>query len=158
MEVTDGNDGALAAGATRPLFVSTPETSHVVGTNRPHKVLPVSTQEYGHLVHLTKRKRAGPRGGTEVVGLTRVCNQLNFCCDSHSSYSYNRPFPSWPRFPVTDRSCGHERDWHLIRLCLACYITVVFSVAWAMREYIRDINPSWTEIMYRACTCMEPRQ
>ena len=71
MEVIDGNDGALAAGATMQLFVRTPETSHVVGTNRPHKVLNRSTQEFGHLVHLTKRKRAGPREGTELVGFDR---------------------------------------------------------------------------------------
>ena len=43
MEVTDGNDCALAAGiaiaATMQLFVLTPETSHVVGTIRAHHVV-----------------------------------------------------------------------------------------------------------------------
>ena len=61
-------------------------------------------QENVHLVHLTKQKRAGSRGGIELsillVGLTLVCLQLNCCCNSQSSYSYNIPFPSRPRFPV----------------------------------------------------------
>ena len=56
-----------------------------------------STQENEHL---TKQKRAGPRGEIEVVGLTRVCLQLNCCFDSQNSYSYNILFPSRPRFPV----------------------------------------------------------
>ena len=63
MEVTDGNDGALVAGivlaATMQSFVCTPETSHV-GTNVAHS----STQENAHL---TKQKRAGPRGEIEVI-------------------------------------------------------------------------------------------
>ena len=62
MEVTDGNDGALVAGialaATMQSSVCTPETSHV-GTNMAHS----STQENAHL---TKQKRAGPRGEIEV--------------------------------------------------------------------------------------------
>ena len=49
MEVTDGNDGALAAGiavaAMMQLFVRTRETSHVVGTKRAHTVLNSSPQE-----------------------------------------------------------------------------------------------------------------
>ena len=61
-------------------------------------------QENVHLVHLTKQKRAGSRGGIELsillVGLTLVCLQLNCCYNSQSSYSYNIPFPSRPRFPV----------------------------------------------------------
>ena len=77
-------------------FVCTHETWHV-GTNMVHRVLDSSTQENGHL---TKQKRAGPRGGIELVGLTWVCLQLNCCCDSQSSYSFNRSFPSRPRFPV----------------------------------------------------------
>ena len=54
MEVTDGNDGALAAGiiavaATMQLFVCTPETSHV-GTLRAHiVVLSSSPQKNAHL-------------------------------------------------------------------------------------------------------------
>ena len=72
-KVTDGNDGALAAGialaATMQSFVCTRATSHV-GTSMTHRVLNV------HLVHLTKQKRAGPRGGIEllvlIVGLTWV--------------------------------------------------------------------------------------
>ena len=96
MEVTDGNDWALVAGialaATMQSFVCTPKTSHV-GTNMDHS----STQENAHL---TKQKRAGPRGEIEVAGLTRVCLQLNCCFDSQNSYSYNILFPSRPRFPV----------------------------------------------------------
>ena len=53
MEVTDRNDGAPTAGiavaATMQLFVRTPETSHVVGTNRAHIVLNSSPQENAHL-------------------------------------------------------------------------------------------------------------
>ena len=52
MEVTVGNDGALAAGitlaATMQLFVCTPETSHF-GTNRTDIVLKTSPQENAHL-------------------------------------------------------------------------------------------------------------
>ena len=52
MEVTAGNDGALAAGitvaATMQLFVCTPETSHF-GTNRTDIVLKTSPQENAHL-------------------------------------------------------------------------------------------------------------
>ena len=52
MEITDGNDGVLAAGiavaATMQLFVCTPETSHV-GTNRTDIVLKTSPQENAHL-------------------------------------------------------------------------------------------------------------
>ena len=52
MEVTDGNDGALAAGisvaATVQFFVCTPETSHV-GTNRAHMVLNSPPQENENL-------------------------------------------------------------------------------------------------------------
>ena len=70
MAVTDGNDGALAAGialaATMQSFVCTQETSHV-GTNTAHRVLNSATQENGHP---TKQKRAGPRGEIELVGLT----------------------------------------------------------------------------------------
>ena len=66
MKVIDGNDGALAAGialaATMHLFVCTHATTHV-GTNMTHRVLNNSTQEN---VHLTKQKRAGPRGGIEL--------------------------------------------------------------------------------------------
>ena len=98
MEITDGNDGALAAGialaATMESFVCTHETSHV-GTNMAHRVLNSSTQENGHLA---KQKRARPRGEIELIGLTWVCLQLNCCCDSRSSY--NISFPSRPRFPV----------------------------------------------------------
>ena len=65
-EVTDGNDGALAAGialaATMHSFVCIHETSHVVRTNMAHRVLNISTQENGHL---TKQMRAGPRGEIE---------------------------------------------------------------------------------------------
>ena len=43
-------------------------TSHV-DTNMAHRVLNSSTQENAHL---TKQKRAGPRGGIELVGLTWV--------------------------------------------------------------------------------------
>ena len=53
MEVTDGNDGALAAGiavtAPMQLFVCTPETSHAGGTNRAHIVLS-SSQENEHIM------------------------------------------------------------------------------------------------------------
>ena len=70
MEVTDGNDEALAAGialvATMESFVCIHETSHV-GTNMAHRVLNSSTQENGHP---TKQKRAGPRGDIELIGLT----------------------------------------------------------------------------------------
>ena len=100
MEVTDGNDGALAAGialaATMQSFVCTHETSHV-GTNTAHRLLNSSTQENGHL---TKQKHAGPRGEIKLIGLTWVYLQLNYCCDPQSSYSYNRSFPSRPRFPI----------------------------------------------------------
>ena len=52
MEVTDGNDGALAAGialaATMHSFVCTHETSHVVRTNMAHRVLNVCMYVYGH--------------------------------------------------------------------------------------------------------------
>ena len=100
IEVTDGNDGALAAGialaATMQSFVCTHETSHV-GTNMAHRVLNSSTQENGHL---TKQKRAGPRGEIKLIGLTWVCLQLNCCCDSQRSYSYNRLFPSRSCFLV----------------------------------------------------------
>ena len=71
MEVTDANDGALAAGialaATMHSFVCTHDTSHVVRTNMAHRVLNSSTQENGHL---TKQKRAGPRGAIGLIGLT----------------------------------------------------------------------------------------
>ena len=98
MEVTDGNDEALAAeialAATMESFVGIHETSHV-GTNMAHRVLDSSSQENGHL---TKQKRAGPRGEVELIGLTWVCLQLNCCCDSQSSYS--KSFPSRSHFPV----------------------------------------------------------
>ena len=52
MEVTDGNDEALAAGitlaATMESFVCIHETSHV-GTNMAYRVLNSSSQENGHL-------------------------------------------------------------------------------------------------------------
>ena len=52
MDVTAGNDGALAAGialaATIQSFVCTHETSHA-GTNMAHRVLNSSTQENVHL-------------------------------------------------------------------------------------------------------------
>ena len=52
MEVTAGNDGALAAGialvATMQSFVCTHETSHV-GTNMAHRDLNSSIQENAHL-------------------------------------------------------------------------------------------------------------
>ena len=87
IEVTGGKDGALAAGialaATMQSSVCTHETSHV-GTNMAHRVLNSSTQENGHL---TKQKRAEPRGEIELIGLTWVCLQLNCCCDSQRSYS-----------------------------------------------------------------------
>ena len=74
MEVTDGNDGALAAGialaATRPSFVCIHETSHVGTYYMTHRVLNSSTQENAYL---TKQERAGPRGGIGLVGLTWVC-------------------------------------------------------------------------------------
>ena len=61
MEITAGNDGALAAGialaATMRSFVCTHETSHV-GTNMAHRVLNSSTQEN---VHLTITRRAAGR-------------------------------------------------------------------------------------------------
>ena len=62
-----------------------------------HRVLNSSTQENRHLA---KQKRARPRGEIELIDLTWVCLQLNCCCDSQSIYSYNRSFPSRPRFPV----------------------------------------------------------
>ena len=53
MEVTDGNDEALAAGialaAAMESFVCIHETSHV-GTNMAHRVLNSSSQENGHLL------------------------------------------------------------------------------------------------------------
>ena len=61
MEVTGGNDGALAAGialaATMQSFVCTRETSHV-GINMAHRVLNSSTQDD---VHLTITRRAAGR-------------------------------------------------------------------------------------------------
>ena len=69
MEVTDGNDEALAEGiafvATAESFVCIHETSHV-GTNMAHRVLTSSSQENAH--H-TKQKRAEPRGEIELIGL-----------------------------------------------------------------------------------------
>ena len=60
MEVTVGNDGALAAGitlaATMQLFVCTPETSHF-GTNRTDIVLKTSQEN----VHLTIYQGASGR-------------------------------------------------------------------------------------------------
>ena len=41
-----------------------------------------------------------------VVGLTWICLQLNCCCDSKSSYSNNRSFPSRSRFPVELKRCA----------------------------------------------------
>ena len=101
MEVTAGNDGALAAGialaATMQSFVCTHETSHV-GTNMAHRVLNSSSQEN---VQITIPRRARGRDRITVVGLTWICRQLNCCCDSRSScYTYNRWFSSRPRFPV----------------------------------------------------------
>ena len=100
MEVTDGNDRALAAGialaATMQSFVCTHQTSHV-GTNMAHRVLNSSTQEN---VHLIIPRRAGRREEIELVGLTCVCLQLNCCCDSQSRYMYNRWFSARPRSPV----------------------------------------------------------
>ena len=84
--------------------------SFFVGSNMAHRVLITSThQEHAHLVHLTKRKRAGSRGGIELVGLTWVCNQLNCCCDSQSSYSYDIVFVV-ATFPVIKHSvlCKHN--------------------------------------------------
>ena len=53
MEVTDGNDEALAAGialaATMESFVCIHETSHL-GTNMAQRVLNSSSQENGHLL------------------------------------------------------------------------------------------------------------
>ena len=155
MEVTDGNDGALAAGATMQLFVRTPETSHVVGTNRPHKVLNRSTQEYGQLVHFTKRKRAGPRGGTELVDmglqptklLLRLTKQLlvQQTVSVVATLPSNRPF-LWPR-------AGLASDTSMFGVL---YHRSFFSCMGNAQTC--DINPSWTEKRYRACTCMEPRQ
>ena len=100
MEVTDGNDGVLAAGiaraATMQSFVCTHETLHV-GTSMAHRVLNRSTQENVHLIIL---RRGGRREEIELVGLTWVCLQLNCCCDSQNSYTYNRWFSSRPRSPV----------------------------------------------------------
>ena len=66
MEVTAGNDGALAAGitlaATMQSFVCTHETLYV-GTNMAHRVLNSSTQEN---VHLTITRRAGRREEIEL--------------------------------------------------------------------------------------------
>ena len=66
MEVTAGNDEALAAGialaATMQSFVCTHETSHA-GTNMAYRVLNSSTQEN---VHPTIPRRAGRR---EVIEL-----------------------------------------------------------------------------------------
>ena len=66
MEVTAGNDGALAAGialaATMQSFVCTHETSHV-GTNMTHRDLNSSTQENAHL---TIPRRAGWREEIEL--------------------------------------------------------------------------------------------
>ena len=62
MEVVDGNDGVLVAGiavtATIQSFVCSQKTLHV-GTNRAYIVLNSSLQENAHL---TKLRRAGPRG------------------------------------------------------------------------------------------------
>ena len=70
MEVTDGNDGVLAAGiaraATMQSFVCTHETSHV-GTSMAHRVLIRSTQENVHLIIL---RRGGRREDIELVGLS----------------------------------------------------------------------------------------
>ena len=86
MEVTDGNDGALAAGidlaATMESFVCIHETSHV-GTNMAYRVVNSSSQENGHL---TKQKRAERRGEIELIGLTWVCLQLNCWCDSQTTF------------------------------------------------------------------------
>ena len=64
MEVTAGNDGALAAGitlaATMQSFVCTHETSHV-GTNMAHRVLNSSTQENVHLPY-----QGAPGGGKRL--------------------------------------------------------------------------------------------
>ena len=53
MDVTDGNDEALAAGitlaATMESFVCIHKTSHV-GTNMAHRVLNSSSQENEHLL------------------------------------------------------------------------------------------------------------
>ena len=55
-----------------------------------------------HTLRYDIPRHAGPRGENEliIVDLTWVCLQLNCCCDSQSSYSYNRSFPSRPRFPI----------------------------------------------------------
>ena len=67
MEVTAGNDGALAAGitlaATMQSFVCTHETLHV-GTNMAHRVLNSSTTQEN--VHLTIPRRAGRREEIEL--------------------------------------------------------------------------------------------
>ena len=59
---TDGNDGALAAGAalaaTMQSFICTHETSHI-GTNMAHRVLNRSTQENEHLYQTKTRQAAG---------------------------------------------------------------------------------------------------
>ena len=117
MKVTGGSDGALAAGialaATMQSFGCTLATSHV-GTSMTHRVRNSSTQEN---VHVTKQKRAGPRGGTELVGLTWVCFQLNCCCNSQSSYTYNISFPSRPRFPVKHSVLCKYNTYYYVTNC-----------------------------------------
>ena len=86
MEVTAGNDGALAAGialaATMQSFVCTHETSHV-GTNMAHRVLNSSTQEkcrpYHNKARRGKRLNYGDRfdvGLPPTKLLLRLTEQL----------------------------------------------------------------------------------
>ena len=88
MEVTAGNDGALAAGialaATMQSFVCTQETSHV-GTNMAHRVLNSSTQEnvpgtpYHNKARRGKRLNCGSRfdvGLPPTKLLLRLTEQL----------------------------------------------------------------------------------
>ena len=145
MEVADGNDGALAAGialaATMQSFVCTHETSRV-GTNMAHIILNSSTQENEHL---TKQKRAGPRGGIEflVVGLTWIYFQRNCYCDSHSSYSYIRSFPSRPRFPVKHSVLWKYNTYYVTAVVLKLEVTyTLFSDSLWKTTVRRQHKPS----------------
>ena len=66
----------------------------------PHSSKEASSRKRAHALRHDIPRRAGPRGEIElfIVGLTWVCLQLDCCCGSQKSYSYNRSFPSRARF------------------------------------------------------------
>ena len=102
--------------------------SHV-GTNMAHGVLNSSSQENAHL---TKQKRAGPRGEIELIGLTWVCLQLN---------GRGGKEKEWTDCVQSDiRTFGIAGDWKAMALNAEVWVETVteggrrFMAAWRKEE------------------------